>query len=279
MNIRFGMATVALLAIASAASAQTITAGNARFIFNSSTTVGSADLRTNAGTGNDGVFQNWWWFRVGAATAETRFPWSTAGGNGVVGPADTLTKSMPGLGGGAFDAVMKYVITDPDGAGSNNTANIAATMQINNISAAPLTISIFNYVDIDIPSVTSASGDMVAFAPQGGDGANDRRMRITDPAFAGQFGEFYGQNVSAFQVVPFTSLPASLDNATLTNLTNTGVPGGPLDMTAAYQWNLVIPVGGSATILEAFSLNTIAVPEPATMALLALGGFLARRRR
>lgn len=279
MNIRFGMATVALLAIASAASAQTITAGNARFIFNSSTTVGSADLRTNAGTGNDGVFQNWWWFRVGAAAAETRFPWSTAGGNGVVGPADTLTKSMPGLGSGAFDAVMKYVITDPDGAGANNTANIVATMQITNTSGAPLTLAVFNYVDLDIPSVTSASGDSVAFAPQGSDGPNDRRMQVTDPAFPGQFGQFYGQNVSRFQAIAFTSIPGQLDNGTLTNLPNTGVPTTNFDMTGAYQWDLVIPAGGSATLLEAFSLNTIAVPEPATMALLALGGFLARRRR
>jgi hypothetical protein len=78
---------------------------------------------------------------------------------------------------------------------------------------------------------------------------------------------------------------AGIYSATLTSLNDEGPTTlsdadgssiiGPDDLTWAFQWDFTLAKGGTYL----FSKNKHVVPEPATMALLALGGLVLLKRK
>ncbi len=72
----------------------------------------------------------------------------------------------------------------------------------------------------------------------------------------------------------------SLVDTSVTNLNNSGLPFGPGDYTGAWQWDLVIGAGESATVSSSFGTTPPAeVPEPSSYALVSLGvGLMAALR-
>lgn len=265
------LSALALLAIGASASAQTITDGNALFRFNVGTAPSGAGLSDflPEGVAPDHLFQNWWWYRVnGVNTQEVNFPWNNgAATNGVVGPANTLTNARTGLEGGLFDATLQHVLTDGTAAGQ---ANLLHSMTVTNRGQSDLSIALFHYIDFDVNGVTANNTAMI--------NAGEIRMRTTHPA-SGQFAEFLGQGANAFQVSSFATLRTQLTNAVVDNLNNTGVPHTG-DFTGAYQWNLLIAPGGTATIYSAISTNASAfIPAPGAGGLLAIGALAMTRRR
>lgn len=263
------IAAIAALALfATAAMAQTITDGNATFTFATSTTKGSADFRPEGGTTTDHLFQNWWWTRVnGVDTRENSLPWSTAGGNGVIGPANTLTKTFTGLEGERMSGALQIVLTDSATAGA---ATIVERLGLINTSSTPLSLSVFNYADFDVGG-TSASDNATLTGP------SEIRMRITDGS---NFAEFLGVGASAFSVRTWGAANAwrtVLEDTAINDADNLGLPFVNGDFTGVYQWNFTLEPGGTAVLTEGLAVNTAAVPEPATLLLLALGA-LARRR-
>jgi hypothetical protein len=232
----------------SAAIAQTITDGDSTFTLPAANTTG-ATVRTGntGGTGailiaggdtTDQLFQQWWWFRAAGGTRE--FALSNRTANSATGNTLRLDYSEPE----GFRAVLTYVLTD--GANSPASANIAAELEIFNVTAATLNLAVFCYLDFDLEG---AAGDSAQLLEPG-------RMGISD---AGGFaGQFLGVNANAYQVTTWDALRVLLANGTITDLNNTGLPFVNDDFTGGFQWNVSIPQNGSTVIRAAYALNTTA---------------------
>lgn len=263
MKIRCA-ATLAALALAPAAFAQvgsggTITDGLTSYHLNDYTGNGTGSGATSnfsvGGSGNpDHMFANWWWYRVDGEQRETAFSdassWSYAG-----------NYARLDFESDRFDATMTYTVLGIDDA----FGMLTQALSIRNTSNAPLTISLFNYTDLD--AVGTAGGDSVdAIAPN--------ILHVTDAAEAGWDINYEG--TTAFAVGGWPSLRSRLTNAIADDFTGTGLPFGPGDMEGGFEWTVTIDPGYAFT---ASSTVTI-VPAPGAA---ALGGLsllsLARRRR
>jgi hypothetical protein len=258
-------APLAVLALAATAYGQTgtgftITHGDAVFTQGAHPTVGTgtgvsgANLRDSGPTGTDHLFQSAWWFRVAGDTRETTF-FNTAL-DPVSGSQATLRYTQP-----LFSAVLTHEVNDP-GVG----ATLVQAMQITNTSANPLVMALFYYADFDV-SGTAGSDSAVLLDPE--------RIRITDGA---NFTEMLGVGADNYRVGTFGSTRLGLADALVTDFANEGLPFGPGDFTGAFQWNRTIGAGESLTIYAGLSVNTAAIPEPASLLLLALAGLALRRR-
>ncbi|MBL8745808.1 MAG: PEP-CTERM sorting domain-containing protein [Phycisphaerae bacterium] len=276
MKKAFG--TLAILALAGTANAQTISNGNAQYVFNAghvpttSTAIGggSANLNTNNAS-NDQLFENWWWYRVdGVDTREYRY--STAAGTGSPGSAfaaagDTATATFNFTN---FRSELRYVIVDTDGAGTNE-ARLMMTNKITNTSAAARTINIFNYADYDPAGSFSHpysydAGQSALVATSG-----------TVTCYHKGFG------ASAYQAAPYTTVSGTAVRGyvadTLINNLNNTVTGAPADYTGAFQWTFTLQPGEMYEILSVLSINTPPVPTPGAFALVGLAGLAGIRRR
>lgn len=275
--------TLAVLAIAGTASAQTIDAagGNARFQYpagaipTTSTAIGggSANLWKNQSVAPDHLFENWWWYRVdGVDTREYRY--STASGTGSPGTVftaagDTMTATFNFTN---FRSELRYVITDPDGLGTN-TAHLAMTNKITNTSSVARTINIFNYADYDVNGSTANTYSY---------NAAEGRFEVQQ---AGQtkVAYFKGFGATAYQAAAWTSTSGAavrgyVADAVVNNLNNT-VTGSPGDFTGAFQWTFTLQPGEMMEILSVLSLNTPPVPTPGAVALVGIAGLAGLRRR
>lgn len=250
----------------------TITDGEALFQFFSGTSGermtadgGEANFSANEGT-TDHVFQNWWWFRVD--NVDTReYALSGLTSQSYVGAVATLTFTEPE----GIDFTLVYTITDLGG----NSATLVASLTALNNSGRAMDLNLFNYVDYDVGgSFGNDSATLLGPAP-------NARMRITDGG-GPDFTEFLGVGFPAWEVDTWANVSGRLADGFINNYSNTGLPFGPADWTGAYQWRIrQLRAGQSVTVVEGLSINTGAVPEPATLLALgpALAALAARRRR
>ena len=59
---------------------------------------------------------------------------------------------------------------------------------------------------------------------------------------------------AAFQVSNYSDIRDFLLDATVNNLSNSGLPYGPGDYTGAFQWDLTIPAGQMVTVSSALAV-------------------------
>lgn len=202
---------------------------------------------TGFGTG-DLLFEDGWWFRVSGDTQESFFPAPTtttcAGSSGTITWADVNTR-------GLFSASNTLTINSA----AAGTGELVLTMAITNLSAVnPLTITVFHGADFDVNGTAGTDNATLLTA--------NSRIRITDTtANAAEYG---GLNpaANAFLVRPFaaaTDVFGLLGDTLVTNFDNSGLPGTSFDFTGAYQWDLVIPPGGTASV-SAFIYGNTTLP-------------------
>ena len=193
----------------------------------------------------DHVFEFGWAFRVSGDTQETFFPTPTS--QNYTGDTSTIDWS---------DVAARGLFSAREVAQVFNTAGpsgyVTVTMTVTNISGAPLTIGVFNMLDLDLAGSGSDSATLVT--------ANNH-IALTDPS--GATAEYRGLGASAFLVRPFSStdLGAVLSDTAVTDFDNTGLPFAPGDFTGGFQWtDVVIPTSGSQAYSVVFSVNTGALP-------------------
>lgn len=210
----------------------------------------------------DHLFGNWWYYRVAGDTRESPFGTYTNAAGGTVSTLEsssgnTSTYTIQERDSSAalrFTAALAYTLAVGPG---GSWADVRMSFFITNPTLNPLTISLFNYVDAD-----------VAGTP-GGDSAflsSPNSITISD---AGTTLYHTARSPSAYQAGSFSSIRDNLLDNSVTNLNNTGLSYGPGDYTGAWQWDLVIAAGQTASIYS--SIGTQAVPEPASFALGSLG--------
>lgn len=247
MSIRRLLPTVSALALAAAAAGQfpcIVQDGNAAYTFNGPGT----DCTTPGGTSNfaanaiDHLYQHWWWLSVdGAGPACTL--------NDL--PIGNITADCTGLSG--KKATLR--IADWDGTGKiravwdlwvsstgSTTGLIASRMTLFNTSAAPVTVRLFGYVDVDNSGATGDTATPLAGWPAGNhvvtDSALPPRVYVT------------ALNFAHWEIGTYAALRTAIRNiggVTTYNLADTNTMGGAGDHTSAFQWDAVLAPGTSST--------------------------------
>lgn len=263
MKAMYRYALVASLAVvAGAAHAVTLTDLNSNIDLNLAT----AD-HNNWKVDGQGVslFASAYFLRVGAGTNNAV---SALGGN----TSSVLAPNVARVGFAGAGVQFELTSIMKGGANGSFSAGHAEIVRISNMTAAPITISLFQYNDFDL----------------GGTALGDRAM-LTSPVGMMQWdgATVVNQNVTA-RVAPRWMIGtwptvSSLISGTTNNLPNATSPLGPGDMTYAWQWEVTLAPARTAGSTFVMSSDKIyqSVPEPASM--LALGAGLAavaaRRRR
>ncbi len=244
MGFRTLLACGALLASATPLWAQgTITDGDVTFTRGASAfdTTPAADFKGVGGSlVQDHLFEYGWWFRLEGATQETAFGIPTTEAY----VADESFLAWEGLGDGAFDAFETISVLDAGSVGDPSAGSAHAELQIVNQSAvAPLTLTIFHLADLDISN--TGEGDAAALF----EFDIFRSFKVQE----GGTSIFYAadEQASAYLVRAFgvTSVRSLLNDTAVTQFDNTGLPFGPGDITAGFEFPITLPPNGS-TILR-----------------------------
>jgi len=199
------------------------------------------------------LFEMGWWYRIGADEAETFLPVPT----GELYIGDTSTITWDDLGG--FRAVEKAVVVD----GGGPSGQVVFTLTFTNLSSTtPLSINVFNMTDVDLGG--TSDGDRAELL-----NPNDR-IRFTDEG-GDDVAEYAAAGAEAFLVRPYdgtnmTDVAGELNDADLDDFDDSGVPFGPGDVSAGFQWpTTVIPPSGSATFVAGIAVNmTLTLPSIST---------------
>lgn len=277
---RMIVALAAGAAVASSAfGAGTITAGTSQYdtfafgattAWNNSQTGGDGNLRLTGATGTDHLSKNAWYYRTAQSNQNRVFFNSlvpTTGGNVTESASgDTHTQKINNASDNGIDNFSALFTNKIFNMGTN-TALVYTTLTIKNNASTSRTLQIFNLVDFDLLGI--ATGDTVQYD------AAQQANKFTDTGITGWHKGFNATGREA-------GLSSTLRNTRL-NLGSANLNGasGPTtgDVASAFQWTITLAAGESTTIAAAFSLNTLAIPAPGSLALIGLGGLVAGRRR
>lgn len=229
----------------------------------------TANFRATTGTSTDNMFQSSWWFRGAGDTREFAFGNGTSGALSVSG--STVGNNAGTLDTGGYDFVVanagysflsqqRWQIFNDGVSG----VQVVQTNTIVNTGVSDLTLALFSYNDFD-----PAGSFSHPYSYSGG------QFTMTSGAVTINWAGF---GADARQSSNYSSLRTALADTSVNNLNGTD-GAAPGDFTGAFQWNLVVPVGGSATVIGGYTINGNPAPAPGALALLGLGGAAAARRR
>ena len=220
----------------------------------------------------DHMTQQWFWYRVGSEGSDREYS------------IDTLTQGTPitmdtnGSGEGnllfveytsaapSFTVSLTFLLTG--GTTGSGNSDIMEVIKVENTGSDSLDFHLFQYCDFDL----KATPDDDTVQISGGNAANQ-----TDPTHV------VTETVATwkpdhFDVGEQTDIRDLLEDAAPTTLGDDAGPLGPGNVTWAFQWDKTIAAGGSLLI----SKDKNVTPEPATLALMGLGGLgllLGRKRQ
>jgi hypothetical protein len=208
------------------------------------------------GTGNpDQLGSSWWWTRT--TTNSVR----ELANNNATGPSwsGRVGQLSFNESNSNISIVRTYLVTGlGDGRGT-----LEEGASITNTSGASLTVELFHFLD---PTLGGAAGGHSAAI----NGVNSS-IRIT----SGLWTAFYEGSGTPFQAGAAGNVLSLLTDADADNFSNQGLPFGPGDFEAGFQWRFTLGPGETA----AASMTFAVVPAPATAGLLGLAGVVAGRRR
>lgn len=220
--------------------------------------------------GIDHMFQQWFWYRAGNDGSEhsidTLVPLASqiTDTNHFIDPRPDTLDAVWMDSASRFD--LELTVQLRGGTAGSNRSDLGEQIFIFNKTNAPLPFTFFQYVDLDLNNTIT-----------------DLSVQILNGERAEQIDGIFGVSETVVTPLPsryeanfFSTTRDSLNDNAVTNLNNNAGLLGPGDLTWAFQWNFVIPAGGSVLISKDKSL----IPAPGAATVLALGGLvLARRRR
>lgn len=239
------------------------TATNSVLSFDSGTTDQLYQMYGYLGSASDTVAINGTYFSVASAIAQT------APG---VGRSSLLLNAAgaTALGIGAGSLRVDYLFTLVNDASPSDLDSFRWDVSLTNLGGSPVSLSMYQYLDLDLNG--TANNDRV--------NANAARMIVSDATapFTFQWAAANGGPADHFAVGGYPTVRDLLDGmAAAADLSDTAASFGPGDFTGAFQYDFVLPAGGT------FSLTGGAVivpePAPALLALLGLTGLAAASRR
>lgn len=215
------------------------------------------------------MYSQWFWYRTGDMTREERINalpllFGATSDTNFNGQHETLFLRF----GNVNTFTIETTFALQGGLPGSTTSDIGEQIRIRNFGSSPMTFSFFQYCDFDLANdilddfvgVTNTNA-VVQYDITNGVYVAET---VISPPYAGAEVNIYPVTLNA------------LDDNAITNLNNNFGPlVGRADYTWAFQWNFVIPAGGSALIIKDKRLS----PTPGAAALIALGGLAATRRR
>jgi hypothetical protein len=236
-----------------------LTDGNSSAGFDFATQAGQFDWTVDQ---HQQIAQQWFWYRIDN-NPEASF--DTISPPVVIQPTSNylnVSYAMPGV----FTTTVSFLLTG--GQLGSGTSDIMETIAIHNTSGAPLDFHVFQYVDFDLNG--TPGGDVVQIlAPntvQQTEGPTILSETVITPSSSHHEVAFFPQTLN------------SLNDLLPTTLNDVSGPLGPGDVTWAFQWDRLIPTGGTLIISKDKQIN---IPEPMTALLLVVGaaGAMLRQSR
>ncbi len=183
----------------------------------------------------DAVYESGWWYRIdGVDSLEHPMPAPTTENYDAVDRS--ITATWTNLGGSGLDVSEYTYVVDNEGPSGTYLSTLSAT----NTTPSPVTVTVFHYLDLDAGG--TFGGDSAALlGPQ--------FLTFTDAT--GSVVRYRAPRASGYRVSAFGAggVKASLNDTALTTLANTGLPFGPGDATAAFQFvSVAIPPGASYSL-------------------------------
>lgn len=232
--------------------------GNARATINHGNT-GVLGMNSWLTDGQDNLYQQWYWFRVGQNPEAAINTISAATITG-------QTNNSVNIAYGNNQLRVDITFTLIGGTPGSGTSDIAEVIRVTNLSGTALDFHLFEYDDFDLG--TAFNDDLAELV-------NSSTIRQYDASVQAMVGTV--PLPDAWEIAASGPIFNRLNDNMPSNLNNTGSPFGPGDATFAFQWNRVI-APGSAFVM---SKNKLITPEPGTFVAIGAGLALlfARRRR
>ena len=211
----------------------------------------------------------WFWYRTGAMTDEAAI--STLPLT-ISGPTDTNFDTFNDTAyalytGAGFTAELRASL-DGGAAGTGNST-LAEQITIKNTGATNLTFHFFQYTDFNLGG--TPLDDTIQIV-----GTLPDSIFQSDPKYDGD--TVVVPKADAYEAGGAAALLGLFSDGLPTTLANVAAAGPGNDVAWALQWDRVIGPGKTFQIV----IGKAIAPEPATMAMLVLGGaglFLTKRRR
>ena len=205
---------------------------------------------------NDQLQKQWFYYRIGGGTAQPINSIGTASVDYVTGNSLGVTYTSVG----SFSLSVEYAL---NGGGGGN-ADMLETISVINLGATSLDFHLFQYSNFDL--LGSPGNDSVSIASTGS--GYDSAVH-----WEGAYGITEGivsPEASRAEAALAFSTETSLTTIAGYNLNNNlTVLNG--DVTWAFQWDNEIAVNDGLFIFKDKSMSIAPIPEPSSIALLALG--------
>lgn len=263
MRTPVAIAAVALMSLpvlAQPGTGGTITHVNASFTQGDSPTTGTGagpnGAFTVGGPGNpDHLGQSWWWTRS-STNSGRELANSNAFGTSWSGRVGQQSFNEPNSN---ISITRTYLVTGlGDGRG-----RLEEGATVTNTSGQTITVDIFHFLDPTLGGSSSGiSAELNGLASS---------IKMTSGAWTA----FYEGAGEPFQGGAAGTVLTLLTNGVANDFNNTGLPFGPGDFEAGFQWRFILGPGQAASASMTYTI----VPAPASLAMLGLAGAVAGRRR
>jgi hypothetical protein len=217
--------------------------------------------------------QQWFWYSVNGAAQQPINTISTATVFNFSNPASPLNDLGVTYSNSTLAVSVEYVLAG-NGVGSGS-ADLTENLNIQNTGASSISLSFYQYSNFNLlqnnmNSVTissDANGYLGAMQTTGGPGGNGIAEVIEAPLANNAEAALAGQTLANLNGNSYYTL-------------NGNTSAGPGDVTWAFQWNVTLDPNATLNIIKDKGLSIQIVPEPTTMAFVALGlGALGLARR
>jgi hypothetical protein len=217
--------------------------------------------------------QQWFWYSVNGAAQQPINTISTATVFNFSNPASPLNDLGVTYSNSTLAVSVEYVLAG-NGVGSGS-ADLTENLNIQNTGASSISLSFYQYSNFNLlqnnmNSVTissDANGYLGATQTTGGPGGNGIAEVIEAPLANNAEAALAGQTLANLNGNSYYTL-------------NGNTSAGPGDVTWAFQWNVTLDPNATLNIIKDKGLSIQIVPEPTTMAFVALGlGALGLARR
>ncbi len=216
----------------------------------------------------DHMYQNWWWFRTNLDSAEKPLFGLTSMMSGGANNVNLVFTEDAGSFQNALLFDLTYTLTGI----SPTLAKVDIVWSVRNIygqQSMPITVDFFAYSDFDLNG--SAGGDSGVLA-------NPQTIRYTEGTTAVDVIASSGSLVG-YDVDNYSNLLDLLNDGSVYNVSNSGLPFGPGDMTNVFQWQATLGLGQemTGTLTKLVNLEYSppppppVIPEPGTWMLMLSG--------